>query len=99
DRAIQAVSGAAYRPVKPGDDSGGCRQFCPISNGVMRRTATRRFARSGPSFGIFRDCLPYPFVVRVLAGTLNWLVNITANHLARRSDRDRLSTSLPTASV
>ncbi len=33
-------------------------QFCPISSGVMRRTATRRLARSGASVGIFRNCLP-----------------------------------------
>src|SRR5436190_12111880 len=71
----------------------------PVSNGVIRRTVTRRFARSGPSVWIFRYCSPYPWVDRFSAGTANCWVSAIAADSARRSESDRLSTSEPTASV
>ena len=37
---------------------GGSYWICPLRSGVMRRTATRRFACSGASVGTFRYCSP-----------------------------------------
>src|ERR1700722_16658105 len=71
----------------------------PLSNGVMRRMVTRRLMRLGPLVCSFRYCDPYPCEVRFSAGTWNCGVSNSAADSARRSDSDRLSTSLPTASV
>src|ERR1700680_4909448 len=43
--------------VTPGG-GGGSDAVPPLSNGVMRRTVTRRLIRLGPSVCSFRYCLP-----------------------------------------
>src|SRR5229473_2169669 len=78
---------------------GGNDAVPPFSKGVMRRMVTRRLMRLGPSVCSFRYCAPYPCEVRFSAGTWNCWVSNSAADSARRSDSDRLSTSLPTASV
>jgi hypothetical protein len=46
----------AQRLSRTGRDEGSC--YRSDMSGVMRRTATRRFARSGPGVLIFRCCSP-----------------------------------------
>src|SRR6202043_3658667 len=78
---------------------GGSEAVPPLSSGVMRRTVTRRLIRLGPDVCSFRYCEPYPCEVRFSGGTPNCCVSNSAADWARRSDRNRLSTSDPTASV
>src|SRR5262249_7476547 len=68
----------------------GIASFCPVKSGVIRRTVTRRLARSGPRVGTFKYCSPYPWVVRFSAGTPNCPLSTRATASARRSEKRQI---------